>query len=349
MSLSLPFSLSAIACAALIFITLRSPVARRIVDQPGRLNSMHTQPIPRIGGAVLMIIVFIAAWATGIVSFFWALLGATFFLSALSIIDDIIGLSAWLRLLAHLLAATFIALSFLTTSNDSQPFDQIGSTPTAAVVLIAIALIPLITWSTNLFNFMDGADGLAGGMALFGFGAYAIAASQFVPTSPEVASMATLCAITSGAALGFLFFNFSPAKVFMGDAGSISLGFLAAVLGIHGVSLGLWSWWFPLLVFSPFIVDATTTLIKRIARGEKIWIAHRQHYYHQLILSGWNHRRVALSYYGVMIACGGSALVARKAAFPAPLLAFWVVTYVMLIIFLEQHFKSKYKSKDSPQ
>ena len=135
----------------------------------------------------------------------------------------------------------------------------------------------------------------------------------------------------------------------MGDAGSISLGFLSAALGIHGISLGLWSWLFPLLVFSPFIVDATTTLIKRIVRGEKIWVAHRQHYYHQLILSGWNHRRVALSYYGAMIACGGSALAALKVAFPAPLLAFWVVTYVMLIIFLERYFKLMRAPKDSGQ
>jgi len=310
---------------------------------------MHTQPTPRFGGAVLMMIVFIAAWATSITSVFWALLSAAFFLSVISIIDDMISLSASLRLLVHLLAAAFIALFFIIKSADSQLFDQIGRVPTITFVLATIALILLITWSTNLFNFMDGADGLAGGMALSGFGAYAIAASQPLQSSPEAVAIATLCAITSGAALGFLFFNFSPAKVFMGDAGSISLGFLAAALGIHGISLGLWSWWFPLLVFSPFIVDATTTLIKRIARGEKIWIAHRQHYYHQLILSGWNHRRVALSYYGVMIASGVSALAARKAAFPAPLLAFWVVTYTVLIIFLERHFKSKRESRDSHQ
>lgn len=349
MSLLAAFLLSAIANVALVFILLRSPIARRIVDQPDRLNSMHSQPTPRIGGAALMMIVFIAAWVTGIASVFSALLCATFFLSVISITDDMIGLSAWLRLLAHLLAATFIALFLITATNDSPIFDQIRRTPTTALVLITIAVVLLITWSTNLFNFMDGADGLAGGMALFGFGAYAIAANQFMSASPDAASIATLCAITSGAALGFLFFNFSPAKVFMGDAGSISLGFLAAVLGIHGISLGLWPWWFPLLVFSPFIVDATTTLIKRIARGEKIWIAHRQHYYHQLILSGWNHRRVALSYYAVMIACGGSALVAREVAFPAPLLAFWVVTYVMLIIFLERHFRLKRESRDSRQ
>ena len=339
MSTSLHFLLSAASAAALLFLTLRSAIGRSVMDQPDRLNSMHTQPIPRIGGAALMMVVFIAAWATGIASVFSAILGATLFLSVVSFTDDMIGLSAWLRLLAHLLAATLIALFLITAANDSPVFDQIRRTPTTALAFVAITLVLLITWSANLFNFMDGADGLAGGMALFGFGAYAIAASQFMPTSPGAGSVATLCAITSGASLGFLFFNFAPAKVFMGDAGSISLGFLAAVLGIHGVSIGLWAWWFPLLVFSPFIVDATATLIKRIAGGEKIWVAHRQHYYHQLILSGWNHRRVALSYYGVMIACGGSALLARESTFPTPLLAFWVVIYVMLIIFLERHFK----------
>jgi UDP-GlcNAc:undecaprenyl-phosphate/decaprenyl-phosphate GlcNAc-1-phosphate transferase len=303
---------------------------------------MHILPIPRIGGAALLICVLAVAWFTNTAAVFVALLGTAFALTLLSVIDDATGLPPWLRLITHLLAAIFVTFSFLNNA-ENLPFTVQASQQ----IFVFIALILVITWSTNLFNFMDGADGLAGGMALFGFGAYAIAASQLTATSPDAASIASLCAITAGAALGFLFFNFSPAKVFMGDAGSIPLGFLAATLGIHGISRGLWAWWFPLLVFSPFIVDATTTLMKRILRGEKIWVAHRQHYYHRLILSGWNHRRVALSYYGLMVACGMSALMARKHGFTAPLLAFWVVTYVILIIFLERYFTSKCNSKDS--
>lgn len=303
---------------------------------------MHAAPIPRIGGATLLICVFAVAWLTNTTNVFVTLSGTAFALALVSIIDDTISLPAWVRLIAHVLASTFVIVSLLDSA-ENLPFTVQASQQ----IFTYISLILVITWSTNLFNFMDGADGLAGGMALFGFGAYAIAATQLTATSPDAASMASLCAIIAGAALGFLFFNFSPAKVFMGDAGSIPLGFLAATLGIHGISRGLWAWWFPLLIFSPFIVDATTTLVKRIARREKIWIAHRQHYYHQLILSGWNHRRVALSYYGLMLACGTSALVARKHALPASLLAFWVVTYVTLIIFLERYFKLKRKSKDS--
>jgi UDP-N-acetylmuramyl pentapeptide phosphotransferase/UDP-N-acetylglucosamine-1-phosphate transferase len=345
MSLSSLFLLSTIACAALIFIALRSPIARRIVDQPGRLNSMHTQPIPRIGGAILIAIVLVAASFSGITTALPTLLAAAFFLALISIIDDIIGLTAWLRLTAHLLAATFICLFFFTKSNDLHLLAHADSLATIVSVLITIALILLITWATNLFNFMDGADGLAGGMALFGFGTYAIAAIEMLAFPTAATPIANLSAIISGAALGFLFFNFSPAKVFMGDAGSISLGFLAATLGIHGISVGLWQWWFPLLVFSPFIVDATVTLLKRIVRREKIWVAHRQHYYHRLILSGWNHRRVAISYYGLMVSCALSALAARKAVFPAPMLAFWVVIYGLLLAFLRRHLQQKDQAK----
>jgi UDP-GlcNAc:undecaprenyl-phosphate/decaprenyl-phosphate GlcNAc-1-phosphate transferase len=338
----LHFLSSAVLSSVIIFLALRSPIARRILDQPGRLNSMHATPIPRIGGAALLICVFAVAWFTNTAAVFVALLGTAFALTVVSIVDDTIGLPAWLRLIAHLLAATFVTFSFLDNAENLHV-----AVKASQQIFVFIAVILVITWSTNLFNFMDGADGLAGGMTLFGFGAYAIAASQLIPTSADAAPVANLCAITAGAALGFLFFNFSPAKVFMGDAGSIPLGFLAATLGINGVSRGLWAWWFPLLVFSPFIVDATTTLMKRILRGEKIWVAHRQHYYHRLILSGWNHRRVALSYYGLMAACTMSAFMAQRNGFTAPLLAFWVVTYLILVIFLERYLTSKRSSKDS--
>ena len=130
MSLLPTFLLSATTCAALTFIALRSPIAHRVVDHPGRLNSMHTQPIPRIGGAVLMMVVFIAAWFSGIAVIFPALLGAAFFLSAVSIIDDLIGLTAWLRLIVHLLAAMLICLFFLWKTNDSQLLTQAGSVTT---------------------------------------------------------------------------------------------------------------------------------------------------------------------------------------------------------------------------
>jgi UDP-N-acetylmuramyl pentapeptide phosphotransferase/UDP-N-acetylglucosamine-1-phosphate transferase len=87
----------------------------------------------------------------------------------------------------------------------------------------------------------------------------------------------------------------------MGDVGSISLGFLSGAMGIIGWQKELWALWFPLLIFSPFIIDATTTLLKRLSRKEKFWKAHRDHYYQRLILLGWSHKKTALISYLVMI------------------------------------------------
>jgi UDP-N-acetylmuramyl pentapeptide phosphotransferase/UDP-N-acetylglucosamine-1-phosphate transferase len=86
----------------------------------------------------------------------------------------------------------------------------------------------------------------------------------------------------------------------MGDAGSILLGFLAGALGLLGIARGLWPVWFPVLVFSPFIADASVTLIRRLFRGERIWEAHRSHYYQRLVQLGWGHRRTALVEYLLM-------------------------------------------------
>lgn len=132
-------------------------------------------------------------------------------------------------------------------------------------------------------------------MAVFGFGTYALLAWQGGNASIAGASVA-LCA----AASDFLLFNFPPAKVFMGDAGSIPLGFLAAAIGLLGWQETLWPLWVPLVAFGPFVLDATVTLGKRVLRREKIWHAHRTHYYQRLIQSGWGHRRTALAAYCLM-------------------------------------------------
>lgn len=116
----------------------------------------------------------------------------------------------------------------------------------------------------------------------------------------------------AGSAAAFLLFNFHPARIFMGDSGSIPLGFLAGALGVYGWSEGIWSPWFPLLVFSPFVADASVTLIKRLYKGERIWHAHRDHYYQRLVLSGWGHRNTALFAYVLMLVAGAIALSAMS-------------------------------------
>jgi UDP-N-acetylmuramyl pentapeptide phosphotransferase/UDP-N-acetylglucosamine-1-phosphate transferase len=273
-------AVSAVVAFGLLSLLLRHK--RLPLDHPNE-RSLHSRPVPRIGGLALVPGV-ACGWALLPDTLTWAIWGPSLIVFAISWMDDLTDLAPALRLGLHLLAAAITA------------FALVYSTVGLAAVLISILVI---AWMTNLFNFMDGADGLAGGMALFGFGSYALAAGA--AGDPGLAAQ---CVAVAAAAAGFLAFNFPPARVFLGDAGSIPLGFIAAAFGIHGWLNGSWPVWFPVVVFSPFIVDASVTLARRVARGAKVWEAHREHYYQRLVQSGWGHRRTALAEYALMAGCG---------------------------------------------
>ena len=133
------------------------------------------------------------------------------------------------------------------------------------------------------------------------------------------------CAIVAAAGAAFLPFNFPPARVFMGDAGSVPIGFLAAVLSLSGWRDGEWPLWFPAAVFAPFIADSLLTLLKRICAGERFWEAHNKHYYQRLVRMGWGHRRTALAEYALMLVCGTTALWALREPLPLQLCALIVL------------------------
>lgn len=291
-----------------IYWLLRSGLSNLAMDDPNH-RSLHTTAVPRTGGIALMIGV-LASSSLVLPPWLWLPLGLSVALAAVSFADDLFDLSAGWRLLAHLLAA-----AVLVTANMAH-----------YPVWVGIPAVLTVVWMTNLYNFMDGSDGLAGGMALFGFGAYGLAAWLGNDAAFALASW-TIAA----AAAGFLAFNFHPARIFMGDAGSVPLGFLAAAFGLIGWQRGLWPWWFAPLAFSPFVVDASVTLFKRILRREKIWQAHREHYYQRLVRMKFGHRTTALLEYALMTAAGGSALwgIGRGATEQAALLAFWGVAYLV--------------------
>jgi UDP-N-acetylmuramyl pentapeptide phosphotransferase/UDP-N-acetylglucosamine-1-phosphate transferase len=273
---------AALACASMIFFLLRRGDALPL-DHPNE-RSLHDQPVPRVGGIGIVAGVLLAFALVRAEPLLAALVAA---LAVVSYLDDRAHLPILLRFGAHAVAAIVFVLA---AAPDVHPVWQ------AALALAAM-------WLTNLYNFMDGSDGLAGGMALFGFGAYALAA--WLAGDPVFVVVA---ASIAAAAAAFLVFNFPPAKVFMGDTGSIPLGFLSAALGILGWRAGHWPLWFPLLVFSPFIVDASFTLARRLLRGERVWRAHRSHYYQRLVQLGWGHRNTALAEYALMAGCGALAL-----------------------------------------
>lgn len=279
------------ACALVtVGFSLRSGWASRLALDEPNARSLHTLPTPRVGGLLTVPWALTAGFLLSGEPRLTALLAAI--LCGFSFIDDRAGLSAGLRLLVHLVLSV---AAMLVADIDEWPL----------VVAFAFA----VAWMINLFNFMDGADGLAGGMAAIGFGAYGIAAAAAGHDDLALLSFCVVAAVS-----GFLVFNFPPARIFMGDAGSTTLGFLAGALGVIGWHRGVWPLWFPVLVFSPFVVDATVTLIQRALRREKVWQAHREHSYQKLVRMGWSHRRLALVEYGLMVACAGMAFALMDAS-----------------------------------
>ena len=269
---------AAAASTTILRALLATGLAWRLATDIPNDRSLHTRPTPRVGGwGIVPVSVVALLW---LAPRMWPIAVAAAGLAAVSQIDDRRGLPARVRFAAHL--AAVIAL--------------IAAYPAAAPWWLLVCVGFVMVWLTNLYNFMDGADGLAGGMALFGFGAYAVAA---LGTSPDLTAGG---AAIAGAALGFLLLNLHPARLFLGDAGSIPLGFLAGALGYWGWRANVWPIWFPALVFAPFIADASVTLLRRLLRGEKFWQAHREHYYQRMVRAGVGHRRTAFYWYLIMLA-----------------------------------------------
>ena len=286
---------------------LRTKFGRLALDRPNA-RSLHDSPIPRTGGVAVMLGT-LTSLAFGAAAL-WLPISLALVLAAVSFADDLRGLSTMVRLAAHLGAAAVLVWYVLSPMH-----------PVALLLVLCLA----VAWITNLYNFMDGSDGLAGGMATIGFGAYAIAAG-----SAGHAALLALDVALVAAALAFLMLNFPPARIFLGDVGSVPLGFLAGALGIVGWRDDVWPLWFPVLVFAPFIGDATATLLRRLARGEKVWQAHREHYYQRFVRMGAGHRGAALSGYALMLVCAAAALYGRTERPAVQAVAFGAAALVLV-------------------
>ena len=298
-----------------------------VTDTPNA-RSLHEVPVPRTGGVAVVLIFAVTLSITA----HWIALPAGSTLAAIAVVvlavigfaDDRRHVAPLVRLLTHMVAAGLLWISGWT--------DVFGSGVEfgGVVALNGLAAL-LVVWMINLYNFMDGMDGLAGGMGVIGFAALAV--FGWIGGDLAYSAMAGLLA---AACLGFLIFNYPPARIFMGDAGSTTLGFLAAALGFLGVREGLFAFWVPLLVFSPFVFDATWTLARRALKGEKVWQAHRSHLYQRLVLAGWGRIRTLWLYYALMFASALTCVVARDwgGGEVVKLITVWGLIYASLAFFV---------------
>lgn len=300
---------------AVLLLLLKTSLRSIALDQPNH-RSLHDKVIPRTGG--LAVVAGFIVSAAVMYAWFWVF--PLLPLLAISLLDDIVDVSVHWRFLVQLAVSVAFVVLIL---------------PNMSVLGMALIILGMV-WMINLYNFMDGSDGLAGGMALFGFGSYAAAAWL-----ANDGGVALLCGSLAASSIAFLRFNFHPARIFLGDSGSIPLGFLAGALGLYGWEKDLWPAWFPLLVFAPFILDASITLLRRLLRGERVWQAHRSHYYQRLVQMGWGHSRTALAEYLLMLATGISAIFMLQAPeYVSGMLCMWVILYFCLIYWVDKRWRN---------
>lgn len=292
-------------------------------------RSLHQSLTPHTGGVAIVISLVLGVLLVHLgfdrfPSFVWHILGTALFVSAISLIDDWRPLPASLRLLVHFIAAGWLLWGADLILPSLLLVNWEWSWP--ASISYGFVLL-FIVWMTNLYNFMDGMDGFAGGMAVIGFGCLA----GFGAWHGNLPFMwLNLCVVA--ACMGFLSANFPPAKIFMGDVGSSLLGFLAAASCLWGARSEIIPLWLSCLIFSPFIVDATVTLLRRILRGEAVWKPHKTHYYQRLVQLGWGHRKTVLWEYVLMLSCALSAFWGAQQAvlWQWLLLGAWLIIYLVL-------------------
>ncbi len=312
-----------------------------VLDHPNE-RSMHEFPTPRAGGLAIFITLTIALLILSAFSYLnlnsiaWLALSSVI-VAVISYIDDHSHIPFIIRLLVQTIAALLLIYSGLSISDIQIP----GLLIELPVYISYLITGLFIVWMTNLYNFMDGMDGFAGGMTVIGFGSFALVGWFSGNTEFMLINL-----VTAASAAGFLVFNFPPAKIFMGDVGSSFLGFMAAGCAIWASKLEILPLWFSILIFSPFIVDATVTLLRRLVTGERIWEAHKTHYYQKLAQSGWGHKRTVLWEYCLMLCCAASAIFAigQPSMVHWSIIMFWIVAYILLMIAVSLQFK-RHKSQ----
>jgi UDP-N-acetylmuramyl pentapeptide phosphotransferase/UDP-N-acetylglucosamine-1-phosphate transferase len=278
------------------------PLLRRaaVIDRPNERSS-HAVPTPRAGG-IAPVAAILLAWLTLVAFGFatprllYALAGAVL-LAVVSLLDDLRGLSPAPRLFAQLAAVTCGMLAEIPNGLVFQGWLP----PWLDIIAAVLAWL----WFVNLFNFMDGIDGLAGSEAAAIAGGLVLFATVAAGGDPGLAALAGAIAL---AAIGFLVWNWAPARVFLGDVGSVPLGFVLGFLLLDTAARGYWRLALTLPLY--FLADATITLLRRLVRGERIWQAHRQHFYQQAVQRGLGHAAVTVRVIAadlLLIGCGWAA------------------------------------------
>lgn len=322
---------------AFLVTLLMTPLSKKFAFRVGAVSvpnerSMHKTPMPIAGGIAIVLgfavaIIILSPLMPGFdIKNFAGLIFGSILITLVGLLDDIYDLSARLRLFFQILAALIVVLSGTTIDILSWPW-----APGGVLMLGAMSKILTVLWIiglTNAFNFIDGLDGLATGVS-----SIASLCLMFVSILYGEPIIVLLTATLAGACMGFLPYNFNPAKIFMGDTGSTFLGFTLAVISVKGLLKGyaaLTTIIIAVLILGLPIFDTSFAILRRLIKRQPVYKADRGHLHHRLVDKGYSQKKAVLTLYGVSGGFGIAGILfaisdARFAGFVVLLMAFvWI-------------------------
>ena len=298
---------------AFVLSLIFTPIVRRIaiktgaVDVPKDNRRMHNKPIPSIGGLAIYfaVIISVLLWAETLNREVIAIiLGATVIVIS-GLIDDIKGLSPKKKIVFQFIASIILIIGGVQINFLTNPFGQVGSVWDLGLLSYPITIV-WVVGITNAVNLIDGLDGLAAGVSAIASMCLAIIAFNFNYTLVGVISL-----IVSGSCLGFLPYNFNPAKIFMGDTGALLLGFLLSAITVEGImkSVATIAMAVPIMVLGVPIFDTAFAIVRRKISGKSITSADKGHLHHRLLAQGNSQKKTVLILYGISIFFGITAII----------------------------------------
>ncbi|MBF7023602.1 glycosyltransferase family 4 protein [Staphylococcus kloosii] len=272
-----------------------------IVDKPN-YRKVHTKPVSVLGGTVILFSFLLGIWlGHPIETEVKPLVIGSVLIYLVGLIDDIYDLKPIIKLIGQIVAALVVVYYGVTIDFISLP---IGPTIHFGILSVPITIIWIVA-ITNAINLIDGLDGLASGVS-----AIALATIGFIAILQANIFIIMICSVLIGALLGFLCFNFHPAKIFLGDSGALLIGFIVGFLSLLGFkNITFVSLFFPIVILAVPFIDTLFAMIRRVKKGQHIMQADKSHLHHKLLDLGYSHRQTVLLIYSIAILFSLSSII----------------------------------------
>ncbi|HCX9480371.1 TPA: undecaprenyl/decaprenyl-phosphate alpha-N-acetylglucosaminyl 1-phosphate transferase, partial [Staphylococcus aureus] len=264
-----------------------------LVDKPN-FRKVHTKPISVMGGTVILFSFLIGIWiGHPIETEIKPLIIGAIIMYVLGLVDDIYDLKPYIKLAGQIAAALVVAFYGVTIDFISLPM---GTTIHFGFLSIPITVIWIVA-ITNAINLIDGLDGLASGVSAIG-----LITIGFIAILQANIFITMICCVLLGSLIGFLFYNFHPAKIFLGDSGALMIGFIIGFLSLLGFkNITIIALFFPIVILAVPFIDTLFAMIRRVKKGQHIMQADKSHLHHKLLALGYTHRQTVLLIYSISI------------------------------------------------